>query len=109
MSREVTPGNGVPQLQNLNALLAYSDMPTPMQMQNGGMNGNNSYSNGSQNRKNDYVDSGVGEWNFTWLSGRLAIQDGNAGKNTWEIEKENSRFDFSGAHANQEYHEDSYF
>lgn len=63
MSRDMPPVNGVPQLQNLNALLAYTaqeqGMPQ-MQMQNGPMNGN-AFSNGSNNRKNDYVDSGVGE------------------------------------------------
>lgn len=61
MSREVTPGNGPP---NIHAIMGYQDM-TPMQMNGGGgpMNGNlfGNSSTTSNNRKNDYVDSGVGE------------------------------------------------
>lgn len=96
MSRELPPGNGVPQLQNLNALLAYSDMATPMHMQNGGgpMNGN-SYSNGSQHRKNDYVDSGIGEWDITLAIQALTIEEFINAKKSWEIDKEKSQFDFS--------------
>lgn len=69
MSRDMIPGNGVPQLQNLHELLAYSnDMGQQVPQMNGGglpglggaMNGN-LYTNGSQGRKNDYVDSGVGK------------------------------------------------
>lgn len=66
MSRDVPP-NGAPHMQNINALLGYpGDMGGPPQMQQmNGLNGNG-FSNGSSNRKNDYADSGVGEYEFTW-------------------------------------------
>lgn len=77
MSREVTPGNGPP---NIHAMMGYQDM-TPMQMNGGGgpMNGNmfGNSSTTSNNRKNDYVDSGVGEYLSyldRWFSARVAIQ-----------------------------------
>lgn len=58
MSREVNSGNGPPP-PNLHAMMGgYPDIP-PIQM-NGSMNGN--LFGQTNNRKNDYVDSGVGEY-----------------------------------------------
>lgn len=68
MSRDMVPGNGVPQLQNLNALLGYSADGLQPQMQNGIGGGGGGplngmgFSNGTNNRKTDFVDSGVGEY-----------------------------------------------
>ena len=78
MSRDLPPGNGVPQLQNLNALLAYSgDLPLPLHLQNGGggMNGNSTFNGSGHHRKPDYLDNGVGEYKeatlLLWLDVRI--------------------------------------
>lgn len=108
MSREGPPGNGVPHLQNLNALLAYTQdtgmPPMHQQMQNGvgpgpgPMNGS-MFSNGSNNRKTDYVDSGVGEYLdvvLHWLS-----RNWDPHTRRVKIEEENSSLTFP-AHASQD-------
>ena len=57
MSREVTPGNGPP---NLHAMMGmgYPEL-SPMQMNGGAPLNGNVYGNSA--RKTEYVDSGVGE------------------------------------------------